>query len=306
MMPEHRPGDDPGHLDIDTVSAFIDRDLDPADLAMIEIHLTQCPACHREVLEIRTTIFLLAGLPQYEPRRSFRLGHEHVRAARRRDHARGEQAWLPPALTAGGQPVAALPAGAVHGGGMLAGMQVAAMIVGALLLLVTVGDLSGMMPNGTSPMQLAAPTAAAELPQAAVPAPPTAQPEVATDQSAVDGAEPPAPAAFETTFEQAPSATGGTESDESASQEMLAANSPAQPMPRMVATSAAAAAVTQAIPTPAAKAPAGEPVSTRAATAASESAEQPSRMRLVQIALALLLAWLVVTIAGLRWVRRLH
>ena len=79
-MPDYPPGERPGHLDIDAVSAFVDRDLEAADLTTIEFHLSQCPACEREVLEIRTTVLLLSGLPQYEPRRSFLLGHEHARA----------------------------------------------------------------------------------------------------------------------------------------------------------------------------------------------------------------------------------
>src|ERR687893_178231 len=93
-MTYHRPADRPGHLDIDAVSAFVDRDLEPDDLTTIEFHLHECPACHREVLEIRTTVVLLAGLPQYTPRRSFCLGHEHARASRRRA-SRG-QSWSGP------------------------------------------------------------------------------------------------------------------------------------------------------------------------------------------------------------------
>src|SRR5215203_2232433 len=83
-MTDHQPADRPGHLDIDAVSAFIDRDLEADDLTTIEFHLHECPACHREVLEIRTTVVLLTGLPQYTPRRSFCLGHEFARASRRR------------------------------------------------------------------------------------------------------------------------------------------------------------------------------------------------------------------------------
>ena len=70
-MTEHGPADRPGHLDIDAVSAFVDRDLPPDDLATIEFHLGECPPCRREFLEIHATVLLLAGLPQYAPRRSF-------------------------------------------------------------------------------------------------------------------------------------------------------------------------------------------------------------------------------------------
>ncbi|MGH2616297.1 MAG: anti-sigma factor family protein, partial [Thermomicrobiales bacterium] len=99
-MTEQHPADRPGHLDIDAVSAFVDRDLGPDDLATVEIHLRECPACHREILEIRTTVMLLSGLPQYMPRRSFCLGHEHARAARRRGQVFGGSPWPGAALPA--------------------------------------------------------------------------------------------------------------------------------------------------------------------------------------------------------------
>ena len=302
-MPEHHPADDPGHLDIDAVSAFIDQDLAPAELASIQVHLRHCPACHREVLEIRTTVLLLSGLPQYTPRRSFRLGQEHARAGRRRPRG-GPQPWLPPALTAGQTPTVAPAIGVARGAGWLAGMQAAAMIVGTLLLLVTVGDLSGVMPGEAPPMQLAAPTAAAALPTPTMlPLPQAAAPNAATDQSTVDGVAAPPPAALETARQQEPAAAGGTENDESASQQMLAANGPTQP--RLAATRAAAA-VTQAIPTPGATSGAAPESTARTAAPATDTGGRPSGIRLLQFALALLLAWLVVSIAGLRWVRRLR
>ena len=299
-MPEHHPAHDPGHLDIDAVSAFIDQDLDLVELATIQVHLSHCPACHREVLEIRATVLLLGGLPQYTPRRSFRLDQEHARAGRRWKTIGGPQPWLPPALTAGQQPAAALPGGVARGAGWLAGMQAAAMIVGTLLLLVTVGDLSGVMPSESPSMQLAAPTAAAVLPTpTALPLPQAAQPGAATDQSATDGIAAPPPGALETALQEEPAAGRGTESGESASEQMLAANGPVQP--RLAATRAAAA-VTQAIPTPGAA-----PESTaRTAAPATDNGGRPSGIRLLQFALALLLAWLVVSIAGLRWMRRLR
>ena len=111
-MPEHAPGDTPGHLDIDAVSAYIDRDLHDDDFAVILTHVTQCPDCAREVLEVRTTVFLLNTLPQYEPRRSFCLGHEHARAARRRA-AQAAPAWdagpLPASVAPASAPAAAPP-----------------------------------------------------------------------------------------------------------------------------------------------------------------------------------------------------
>jgi hypothetical protein len=289
-MTEQNPADRPGHLDIDAVSAFVDHDFSPDELAMLAMHLHACPGCQREVLEIRTTVVLLTGLPQYTPPRSFCLGHEHARASRRRSPP-GNQPWsggdLPP-----GYPAAALGA-SPRGASWLPGLQAAAMVIGALLLLVTSSDLFGMPPQPAAwldepeaaPMGYLAtsaslpaqpvPTAALE-PDAAV-APPAAAPEreaaagIAAEQS------------------------DGTFSDDGASEEVPAGDELARTAPAY-ATSAAIAAVTQAVPTPGVAA--REPADAEAA-----DPNEPSRLRLVQIALAFALAWLVVSVVGLRWVR---
>lgn len=283
-MAEHVPGDAPGHLDIDAVSAFIDRDLQERELAVMSLHLTQCPACEREVLEVRTTVFLLNALPQYEPRRSFCLGAEHARAARRRA-AQADVAWDAGTLPASVAPAAAAGVLAPRFTGWLPGLQVAAMVTGVLLLLVTVGDWRGFS-GDISPQQLAAPTAAAGLPSEAE-------------------APPPAPrAAFlpDTGSEQVITATGGTNLADSASQEVSE-----QGLSRSAAVSSGAAAVTQPLAgSDTAPASAVETAAPEAADAATTEREPESRLRFVQLALFAILAWLVVTIVGLRWVRRLR
>src|SRR5829696_3217061 len=149
-MTDHHPGDRPGHLDIDAVSAFVDRDLEADELTTIEFHLHECPGCYREVLELRTTVVLLTGLPQYTPRRSFCLGHEHARAARRRGRVPRGLSWAGP-FAPSDYPASAM-ASVTQGesgraAGWLPGLQAAAMVVGALLLLVTTSDLIGMPPQ---------------------------------------------------------------------------------------------------------------------------------------------------------------
>lgn len=175
-------------------------------------------------------------------------------------------------------------------------------MVGALLLLVTAGDLTGFVPADADPMQLVAPTALAETPvppMAAMPAPESVQPAAEQAEEAMVAREA-MPASFDAEFAQAPADTDGTEAGLSASDEVPAARAPA------AATSAALAAVTQAIPTPGA-APASDGTAGTAAFAEQSGSDgQPSRLRIVQLALALLLAWIVVSIAGLRWVRRLR
>ncbi len=307
MMPEHRPGDHPGHLDIDAVSAFVDRDLEPVELTTIEMHISQCPACEREVLEIRTTVFLLSGLPEYEPRRSFLLGQEHARASRR-ERPRAAQPALSPQLPAS-QPRPGSPA-SISGppaSGWMSALHVAALMAGVLLLLVTVGDLTGIIGSAPASMQLAAPTTVAEeAPREALPAmdsaPSAPMAAVAPDAEA-DMAPAPAPAS---SFQESAADSGGTFGAVSASDEVSEGQELARVPPRLAATSNAAASVTQAIPTPGAGSGA-EPAATGGTDLAQTAADgQPSRLRIVQLALALILAWLVVSIAGARWIRRLR
>ena len=170
-MSDNPPAERPGHLDIDAVSAFIDRDLFIDDLATLEHHLSQCPACQREVLEIRATVMLLASLPQYAPRRSFCLGREYtsLRASRRHAAAFGPSSLSPLfglTRTEG-------PHGSGRFTGVLTGLQAAAVAIGALLILVTVIDFGGIPTQ--APLQLAVPTA-----MATTVAPPA--PELANEQ----------------------------------------------------------------------------------------------------------------------------
>lgn len=286
-MPEHAPGDTPGHLDIDAVSAFIDRDLHEDDLAVISMHLTQCPNCDREVLEVRATVFLLSTLPQYEPRRSFCLGQEHARAARRRP------SQTAPAWDAGPLPASLAPAAAAFSApprftSWLPGLQAAAMVAGVLLLLVTVGDWRGFS-GDLSPQQLAAPTAAAGL--TAEEAPPAAPAPNAAFLPDVDS-------------EQAITTSDGTNLADSASEEVSERSVSRSAVVSTVSTGAAA--VTQPL-AGADTAPATVSTVTPKDAEATVSAREPgSRLRLVQIALFAILAWLVVTIVGLRWVQRLR
>lgn len=308
-MPEPRPGEQPGHLDIDAVSAFVDRDLEIVDITILEQHLRACPACEREVLEIRATVVLLKTLPQYEPRRSFCLGQEHARAHRRRDRA--QQAAYHPGANPLAVPAStpSSPVTAPSFARWMPGMQVAALMTGVLLLLVTVGDLSGILGTEPAPMQLAAPVtqdAAPEAPMAAQPQDSLAQEQerapIPLLTATVAAAPAMAPAAAPD--DAAGFAQGGTNSADDASDQVSESDDAARTAARAISTSAAAASVTEAIPTPGVANPA---VST--GTTGSEStvgSERPPLVRIVQIVLAVLLLWLVVNMAGVRWLRRLR
>jgi hypothetical protein len=305
-MTEHHPADRPGHLDIDAVSAFVDRDLEPDDLTTIEFHLHECPACHREVLEIRTTVVLLAGLPQYSPRRSFCLGHEHARASRRASRGHSWSGSFAPT----GYPASAASAVARAETGRatawLPGLQAAAMVIGALLLLVTTSDLVGMPPQPAE--WLAEPEApVTQMEFRAPPAPEPAQAsapalEAASDR---DAALPPASSNPETSFRAASNPSEGTTDGDSASQGMRE-DAEIATTAFSAATGPALAAVTRAVPTPAAGLAQSPETATADADAPAATGVQPSRLRLAQLALAFALAWLVVTIVGLRWVRGLR
>jgi hypothetical protein len=306
-MTDHHPADRPGHLDIDAVSAFVDRDLEPDDLATIEFHLHECPACHREVLEIRTTVVLLAGLPQYTPRRSFCLGHEHARASRQRLPRGGS--WSGPFASTGYPASTASTVGraeAGRAGAWLPGLQAAAMVVGVLLLLVTTSDLVGMPPQPAE--WLSEPEAPVQqLDFRAAPAPGSAPPAAPAMEapSDPDAALDPVSSNPEPAFGEAANRSEGTTSGDSASEEMLEDAETAN-TGLSVATSPALAAVTRAVPTPEAGLVRSPETAPGAAEAPTAPGAQPSRLRLAQLALAFALAWLVVTIVGKRWVRGLR
>ncbi len=76
------------HLDTDALSAFIDNRLEGDLTLAAEGHIATCPDCRRELAELRATVSLLNGLPQYRPRRSFALGPDYAHPVRTSRFAR--------------------------------------------------------------------------------------------------------------------------------------------------------------------------------------------------------------------------
>jgi hypothetical protein len=255
---------------------------------------------------------LLSTLPQYDPRRSFCLGQEHARAHRRRDRQQ-QAAYLPgsnPLTLPASTPPA--PITAPTYARWMPALQVATLVTGVLLLLVTVGDLSGMLGTEPAPMQLAAPVAqdaAHEAPMVAVPQEPVPdqEQEQASESiplltaTAAPAAAAPAPAPQDA----AGFAQGGTNSTDSASDQVSESDYAPQAAARAIPTSAAAAAVTQAIPTPGVENPAVSSGATGSESAGTGHG-RPSLVRIAQIALVALLLWLIVSMAGVQWIRRLR
>ncbi|HYO29447.1 MAG TPA: zf-HC2 domain-containing protein [Thermomicrobiales bacterium] len=144
------------HLDLDALNALLDGTLDPTDGVVAEAHVARCAACAADLGELRATVGLLRGLPQYRPRRSFALGPEH--ATRPRPVVAAGTARLLPSVQA---------------------LRVATLAVAALLLLAVAGEWTfGQAPSWPSLPQSApvaapadlAPTASAALAPAPAPA----------------------------------------------------------------------------------------------------------------------------------------
>lgn len=70
------------HLDTDALSAYIDDRLQGDQMATATGHIATCADCSHELAELRATIALLNGLPQYRPRRSFTLGSDYAHPVR--------------------------------------------------------------------------------------------------------------------------------------------------------------------------------------------------------------------------------
>ena len=180
------------------------------------------------------------------------------------------------------------------------------MVVGVLLLLVTTSDLMGMPPqpaewlsDAGAPVQQIDP-GAAPAPESVPPAAPAL--DAASDS---DVALAPASSSSEPSVGEVANLSEGTTDGDSASQEVLEEAETADTA-LSVATSPALAAVTQAVPTPGAGLARSPESATADADAPAATDAQPSRLRLAQLVLAFALAWLVVTIVGLRWVRGLR
>lgn len=67
------------NIPAETLNAWIDGTLTPAERAAVDEAVSQDPALRQELLELQATSRLLADLPEVAPRRSFRLGNEFAR-----------------------------------------------------------------------------------------------------------------------------------------------------------------------------------------------------------------------------------
>jgi hypothetical protein len=61
------------HLTTEQLSAFLDRQLSPAERAVFDAHLASCQQCQSRLADLRLTVALVRALPQEEVPRSFVL-----------------------------------------------------------------------------------------------------------------------------------------------------------------------------------------------------------------------------------------
>lgn len=236
------------HPDQETLGAFLDGAISTGEGTLVAAHLRGCADCRREVAAIRATVALLDGLPQYEPRRSFRLAPQQ--AGRARTVSGG---WLPRLLPS------------------FASLRIATAAVAMLLVVVSAGDI---LSHRDQASDRSSPQSASET-VATVPALTKVD-----NQPVLD-------------LEQAPSSASGAPGAFSAP-----AAAPAE-------DAAGAVVVTTSPSSAATLVPARQP-----APAPADEVKQdngPTFWRLSEVALALVLAWLLVSLTGLqqmRWRRR--
>ena len=66
------------HVDVDTLSAYLDHQIAPAERARVEGHLADCAACQGELDGLRQTVTLLQALPRVPVPRAFTLSEAQV------------------------------------------------------------------------------------------------------------------------------------------------------------------------------------------------------------------------------------
>lgn len=306
------PGRNP-HLTDDQLTMVVDRDAASGEWTAAQGHLADCARCRADVAQLRATRDLLRALPPPRSRRSFRLTEAEARAATPRWRSWG-RILLP---------------------GM-AGLRVATATVALLLLAVTATDVltnrdqdSGETARSSQPVS--SPNAGQAFAQSTAP-PPTA----AMVQAAVVRTVPPVPTqAVAARAPAAPQAAKANSAGDSSGTTGAPAETAAEGMPHSATSSpipagdasgsgssfsaaAAAAPETQgtatvpaSTPEPATPVPipATPPPGTPAASAAAKLAVQTgdagvSRWRVAELGLLLLLGWLLVSQAGVRWTRR--
>jgi anti-sigma factor RsiW len=288
------------HLSLETLTAYADGQLSAKEQNEATTHLASCAFCQEELRSLQATATLMRSLPESQPTRSFQLGPEYAKNVRPETAKAG---WLERLL--GGMPA----------------LRTATAAVAMLLVVVVAGD---MLTNNTSnehPQGVQVP-ASTSNPVIAAPATNTAQSSTLfqSNVTAPESAQPtlvaPAVQQKEVTTEEAQTesapanaASGesdrATSADESQNDQIQAAGAaaPAEMTATPEPTSTATPRPTATVEPTATLAPTLTATSVPASTSGTTNNDERN-WRIAEIALSLLLAWLIVTWIGLKRLRR--
>jgi hypothetical protein len=286
-------GDDSRHLNLETLNAFADNQLSTAEREWASAHLVSCEVCRGELQSLQATTALMKTLPDPQPARSFQLGPEY---------AAGKDAektsWIERLLRG-------MPA-----------LRTATAAIAMLLVVVIAGDVLTNRNNGTT--ERAAPAVVqttSTSARAVAPATSTAeasslfQAPLTEGQSAEPTQAPPSAAQQkESTTESNSAADAAVANTEAAAEkdQIQAAGAaapqeePASPPPPNPTATAQPTATIAPTSTP-------EPTATSTPvppSSAGTSNNDERNWRIVEVALVLILAWLVVTWIGVEVFKR--
>jgi len=264
--PEQQHLFDPaGHLTNGAFNNLLDGALSDRATALVRDHLTGCDACGSRRQELAQSISLMRSLPEVEPGRTFEIGPSRVRTTTPQT-----KSWFQGALTP------AFPA-----------MRIAVAAVFLLLVGVTTADLVTQRDDQGDQVAMVADTPAARSDSVSMQAPPATQSLPAAPQDQIEAIE------SEDVLRSGPSEALSEEAADSES-DMFDADETGD---------AGADPTTQQTPTPQpSPSPTAAPPEER--VDASSEDDGLSNWRIAQIALLLLLFWLIVTWLGLERIKR--
>jgi Putative zinc-finger len=291
------------HLSLETLSAYADGQLSAKEETEATTHLASCAFCQEELRSLRATTTLMRSLPEPRPTKSFQLGAEYAKNVGPKTASVG---WM-------GQLLGGMPA-----------IRTATAAVAMLLVVVVAGDVltnntsnnqheSVQAPASTSNPVIVAPATntaqASTLFQSKATAPETAAQTIPAPQApAVQQEEAPTEEA-QANSAPAEAASGesdrATEADEGQNDQIQAAGAaaPAEMTSTPEPTSTATPRPTATSEPTATLSPTSTATAVPASTSGTANNDERN-WRIAEIALSLLLAWLIVTWIGLKRLRR--
>jgi len=230
-----------GHIQVEQLSSYLDRQVSPAERATIDAHLQQCSECRAELESLRQTVAMLHSLPRVAVPRAFTLSEAQA-GIRRPAAAPG---WF---------------GGLARGLGAVAAIAVVAFVAFSVLR----PEQAPWQPNQTIARAQPTPVAPTAAPAVAVP-----MATVATEAPLAKSQEQPQSAAMEPSPEAVVAMMAAPEAEAPAVREVApsSAADATEPAADLAGPAATAPADATAAPMPLAKAAPAEPATEMAAAA---------------------------------------